>query len=79
MSEWCNSAGGSAVSGSADQVPEWQYGAGGPTVPGAAGDRYMLGRQHRRRSLEMPAANSFVAAFPIPVDERARCGARLTR
>ena len=54
------------MSGSADQVPEWPYGAGGPTVSGAAGDRDMLERQHRPRPFEMPSANTFVAACAIP-------------
>jgi hypothetical protein len=55
-------------------MPEWQYGTGGPAVPGAAGDGEMLGRQHRSRPLEMPAANTFVAAFPGTLDEIAGRG-----
>jgi hypothetical protein len=85
VSEWCDGAGGSVVSGAGDavskredgagraavpagddSVSEWCGGARGSVVSGAACDGEMLGRQHRPKPLEMPSANTFLAACAIP-------------
>jgi hypothetical protein len=59
-------AGRATVSAGDHAVSEWCDGAGGPTVPGAAGDGEMLGRRHRPQPFEMPTANTFVATGGIP-------------
>jgi hypothetical protein len=62
-------AGRATVPAGDDSMSEWRDGAGGSAVSGSAGDRYMLGRQHRPQPLEMPGANTFVAAVVVPIDE----------